>query len=399
MATLGTVQEALLPISAELIWGPLCLSWEDVEFAAVQLCRHFPFPFHKELERHGELIGLFLYPVRGLSISSNGEEPLDLLMRWRYREATDPRDKVYALLGLLTSNALASARYCNYDISPAALFTRVTLDLIRQEKGLRPLLGSAELRHVTPELPTWAIDFACSNRVHGMRQCKWWNHSHRYKQFAACGKVGLPMALWNEGERFSLSGVLVDKILEVNEAFMVDASEAIDDGKLRDAIYGCHELVGRHNGWLTASQGEHEAYIAGGSWSNALWRTMIGDLIMLEAPLRRAQAYDEEDFYAFLEEGDRGRLYESLCGMVVNHAFFITERGYVGFGPTDAQIGDQIWVFYGGQVPFIMKRCVEHSGADDERHELCLIGDVYVHGIMDGQAVQPGSQTRVAFIN
>jgi hypothetical protein len=80
-------------------------------------------------------------------------------------------------------------------------------------------------------------------------------------------------------------------------------------------------------------------------------------------------------------------LYESLCGMLPNQAFFVTVKGYIGVGPPDARSGDQVWILCGGQVPFVLRETQQESTAFDGACERSLVGDAYVHGIMDGEAV------------
>jgi hypothetical protein len=83
--------------------------------------------------------------------------------------------------------------------------------------------------------------------------------------------------------------------------------------------------------------------------------------------------------------------------MVLNNAFFITKSGYLGIGPPDTQLGDQVWIFHGGKVPFVMRSATEYG--DSYGHDkLLLVGDAYVHGIMDGEAARQEHETRRAWI-
>jgi hypothetical protein len=85
-------------------------------------------------------------------------------------------------------------------------------------------------------------------------------------------------------------------------------------------------------------------------------------------------------------------LYESLIGMMENQTFFITKSGYIGIGPLQTQPGDQVWVFKGGNVPFVMRKSKEE---EKDNPKLVLVGDAYVHGIMDGAVMnnEPHVQT------
>lgn len=57
-------------------------------------------------------------------------------------------------------------------------------------------------------------------------------------------------------------------------------------------------------------------------------------------------------------------------------------RGYVGIVPGAARMGDLVCVFYGGDVPFILRE-VEGGGGFYR-----LIGEAYVNGLMDGEGLR-----------
>ena len=59
--------------------------------------------------------------------------------------------------------------------------------------------------------------------------------------------------------------------------------------------------------------------------------------------------------------------------------FFRTQRGYMGLGPKDIQNGDTVSVLLGGQVPHILRKL---------DHAYMLIGESYVHGVMNGEALE-----------
>lgn len=117
-----TIQEAVIPPRAVFVWGHLSVSRDDI-LAVPPLLKgelfltHFTGSFRAKRLQHHELLRRMLYPVHGFIHSSTHDGPLDLLMRWRHREATDPRDKVYALMGLLPDNFLPTARTYDYEAS------------------------------------------------------------------------------------------------------------------------------------------------------------------------------------------------------------------------------------------------------------------------------------------
>lgn len=341
---------------------------------------------HQAVNRYPELIGNFLYPVRGLDISRNGEAPLDILQRWRYRDATDPLDKAYALTGLFPRIPFRSLRSCSCDITPATLYTNVTLDLIRSERCLRPLVGFRGEPHVTADLPTWALDLTCYDYGNKKRPWEWWKHSHRYREFSACGNQLLEYSSFNNDTVLSLSGVLVDRIVEIGGVLGEETWENLSDNQLADMILSWVRLLDQ----FIESRQVADVYIGGGNWSDAFSRTMVGDLVMGEFPLGRVGDACHFELLQFLNHREKISIYYSLVDMAVIQAFFITECGYIGIAPPSVQINDDVWILFGGRVPFVLRprgngcSSLGLEGAD----EYLFVGDAYVHGIMDGEIVE-----------
>jgi hypothetical protein len=427
-----TIQEAIIPESAVFVWGRLRLDRDVVFRAALRLrgsvmTRIFSTQFRKQRVLYIPLLRRVLYPIRGFLHYKNGEKPLDLMMRWRHRDSRDPRDKVYALLGLMPAHVLPCALRCSYEISASTLFQGATMDLMRRERGLRPFLGSAEIRHVTPDLSTWAIDFACSNRV-GERQLKWWNHAHRYQEFSAAGRLPLELSILEDGKVLGLIGLLIDDVAHIYAFPSLQDNEIVNNLSILGAMEGARDLLHHFKSTPTASP----TYINGQKWESAFWRTLVGDVVMHEFPRQRVNDSHEQSFQSLLKvlasdrqdpvnnldasassiassistsevdapsrpRASQNLLYESVCGMVLNNAFFITKSGYLGIGPPGTQLGDQVWIFHGGKVPFVMRSATEYG--DSYGHDkLLLVGDAYVHGIMDGEAARQEHETRRAWI-
>ncbi|KAF5026471.1 hypothetical protein F66182_1458 [Fusarium sp. NRRL 66182] len=60
---------------------------------------------------------------------------------------------------------------------------------------------------------------------------------------------------------------------------------------------------------------------------------------------------------------------------------FVTDTGYLSMGFTSAEIGDEAWIVSGSPAPLVLRRTGE------EKNEYTLIGEAYVHGAMQGEAV------------
>ncbi|KAM5344500.1 hypothetical protein ACJ41O_013036 [Fusarium nematophilum] len=75
---------------------------------------------------------------------------------------------------------------------------------------------------------------------------------------------------------------------------------------------------------------------------------------------------------------------------------FLTTRGYVGLGPAYMVAGDVVAIFYGLPVPFVLRPQAEEKSQEKGRQMYQLIGEAYVHGIMDGEFFrEPRDETTI----
>jgi hypothetical protein len=78
--------------------------------------------------------------------------------------------------------------------------------------------------------------------------------------------------------------------------------------------------------------------------------------------------------------------WNSLEGSVNRVPFRSGGKGYVGLGPKEVKPGDIICLFSGSYLPHVIR------ATEGGRYE--LIGEAYVHGIMDGELME-GENTRI----
>lgn len=134
---------------------------------------------------------------------------------------------------------------------------------------------------------------------------------------------------------------------------------------------------------------------------DALWRTLLVDHIKPAGrPLEQAPRSMGEAYRYLLNPSPHkwtnnrvamahGMTMSSLLWkfvstanrVIINRALVMTKHGMVGLAPAHAKPGDVICILRGGQTPFVLRP----KGTSDDGAQLWeLVGDCYVHGIMDG---------------
>ncbi|ERF73567.1 hypothetical protein EPUS_07501 [Endocarpon pusillum Z07020] len=97
------------------------------------------------------------------------------------------------------------------------------------------------------------------------------------------------------------------------------------------------------------------------------------------------------------------QVYLQTVSMVLNRrCVFMTSKGYLGVGPGSVVQGSVVFVPVGAQTPFVLhplSSAVESAPEDVARRALhILLGECYLHGWMDGEALQESNDCQYAEI-
>ncbi|PVH75735.1 hypothetical protein DL98DRAFT_592872 [Cadophora sp. DSE1049] len=78
---------------------------------------------------------------------------------------------------------------------------------------------------------------------------------------------------------------------------------------------------------------------------------------------------------------------ESASTNLQSRLLCITESDRLGLTAYGTKPGDVVAVVMGCNVPLVL-RSIEHVASNDSSGPFCLVGEAYVHGIMDGEAIE-----------
>ncbi|KAK7727193.1 hypothetical protein SLS63_007244 [Diaporthe eres] len=381
-----TVQEVILPPRRFIYWGPCKLSWDLLDRAseAVMDDTHIKPPADLQKYAHefyaSGAFGHLTARVRSMRITVN-EHPLYLFWRWRFRQATDPRDKIYALLGMRRDVRLPSVPSCDYTVDVRTLFRRVTVDLIELCNDLNPLIGRRGEPSNLADLPSWVVDW--SGSVPGQGRSAFWEHQTRWTSRDYCadrGTFGVGDGLrFADEQTLLLAGLYVDKIA------VVEQRQTWGEGQAE----GFHEiLLGGADRWgdlITRFQrsgaATGHAVELPGNWMQAFIGLITGRLVPGEP-----------------EDGDQ---YPDdwTVDMLRDQALFITETGRFGLGPLSARPGQQLWIVGGCRFPVILDTWPSGGAGEVGDSKSCRdftwVSECFVYGTMKGEAVEGRGEEQV----
>jgi hypothetical protein len=323
---------------------------------------------------------------------------LSLLRTYFRHEATDPRDKLYALLSLANTIPGDPPISPDYTKNPGVVYQELTLHIINSTHSLRILVGSCA-HHMAS--PSWVTNWS-KPPDRGSYYSNGWSWKG-YDCYAAT-KTSIANAKLQGPSFLRLEGSFVDSITLLGDLFRQHS-----DSSWRPVYRNALQM-------RDFQRAPNEEYTMGGNWEDAYWRTLCGDIISpnlsdLTEP-RRIQAQDRAAYQLWKKflGGESADMVEdnpcppqieafgtSFQQATTNRKLFLTKEGYLGLGPREMQVGDQVYLINGSNVPFVLR-----PRSDTERREhfdlpykfFDLVGNCYVHGIMDGELYENDPETR-----
>ncbi|VUC27684.1 unnamed protein product [Clonostachys rosea] len=399
-----TLQEAILPSKGLVLWGPLSIPWDVVINAGfVHLRTYIPALNNVTHAQRDILFSLFSHTV-GLQWAKEATHgPLDTAFRWNFRQASDPLDKVYGFLGLFPPGTLKRVEECNYRLSPGTLYAMFTADLIQHQRSLQALaLRRHEVLPVTtPGIPRWALDMGVDYHGRALNidnDCAAWYLMHTYRVYSASRDLEVDMDSFNydrETNALTLTGCMVDKVALAGLKPQPDSDEP---GSTALSIPGA---IAKLREWYALAEEFYQGLewpedLAGPlAWPESFWRSLLANLFLDEeyAPSRYATSRDLEWAENFMRTGAQTAVCRSIFANMCHRTMFLTEKGSLGFGPTDLAVGDEVWVLPGGKVPFILRA---ESGNPQGFHT--FVGPSYLDGIMTGEALDGTEFTEIRLV-
>jgi hypothetical protein len=296
-----------------------------------------------------------------------------LFNRSRQIQATDPRDYIYGILGLLKeSEANHPDLQPDYHLTVSQTFIMTARYLLSKE-GLAYLFEISGLPKSIDSLPSWVPDWTKSKVMSDIDGVKC--------NFSAGGnmKAAWRLSAGQAPDKLIVNGTILDTIKEIHTLFGYGAlpwNEAIVK-----FFFSTSELVKRS---AMAAIGldvaeSHIRTLTFGQSSAVLSSSEFSSISAIIEPLY----HDDRILNASTEERDQ--ISNCIARIEVQSGFLnfcLTERGSIGRIPHDARIGDKVCFFPGIATPFIIRSHQQRA------HEYVLIGKCYIDGKMCGEVFQ-----------
>ena len=321
------------------------------------------------------------------------------LWHFKSRKCGDPRDKVFAILGICKD---LKSRDVNIDYSApvARVYSEVARFIIMRDRNLKLLSACHSYGSKIPELPSWVPDWNVDSRYRPTRPISSWTAGDQSDMFNASGSLPARVEFSADLQTMSVQGLLIAKI-------RVLGTHLGNDGDTIETPATLQKMFSLFQTWWPLAKAHTPDFTptpnnSGGGGRerrfDAFWRTIVTDLNSFaqraDPDVEGAQfrswmalpstAFEPEDLIAGSNVQENLSFVASFQQATRNRRFFVTEQGQMGLGPRLMRPGDLVCVLLGSEVPFILR---EVGGGDSGDGWYELVGECYCHGIMDGEAV------------
>jgi hypothetical protein len=350
-----------------IVFGAGCLSYQSLLFYHSSKIEKLHGSFSGRRLRHQAFdMSLFTSPHRSKDLQSL------IGLTFNYK-ATDPRDRVYAILSLAEEED-RKALLPDYRKSEYQLRQDVAVHLIRTGRSLRYLDGNrADPEGQSFVHPSWGVDLMRNDTKLGV------GGKLMHDPFYAGGMATPSLRLSDTSGSLIIRGLSVDTIDLVVGPF--DYERGDSDRQMAPFLRSLLKLQSRFS-----RTGEDE-YI---------WRTLLMDsmlehngVLISPAPKVFAQVFeylgalnnaiDADEVNVTpdpLMEEEWQRFLNACEYNLKDQCFFTTSLGEFGIGPRATKKSDSTVVFYGARVCHVLRPVNDHY---------LLLGDASIHGIMQGE--------------
>ncbi|CAH0021308.1 unnamed protein product [Clonostachys rhizophaga] len=406
---LWVMQELSLAPNIQLVGGRYTLDWDvisgflgDTPYAdafhgtyshnTVQPCVGRIFEIVQKIDHQRRI-------MKEVTAGRRESKLMDVLARFRDTESSDPRDKIYGLLGLVSDNINIEI---SYELTPQQVFASVTAAIINESGNLdiicqRPWTSNTEFISFIDgqesstgkdKLPSWAADFSQGGQVHLFAQ----------RSIFQAGRPSckVPCQVMN-GSVLHTKGTVLGRIGPILQQNSVESPQ-----QGADSTWIPLKWLKLYLGYdvLSASESDH-SYVTVEPAFTAFWRTLIVDCAAYPMTrLTKSQVEEEDsairarwlqklndstDSEAIPSHDDEPFVNPELHTMwrhiTSDWVFSTTTNGLYVLITQPTKEGDIIACLDGGKVPVVLRPLEDASSGEENRYQ--FINVAYVHGLMN----------------
>ncbi|RDW57305.1 hypothetical protein BP5796_12755 [Coleophoma crateriformis] len=354
------IQEAVVNSDVRILCGHSQVSWTTFMAFTQGIYRSKPLlkaPLDETIKYHRAIERAF---SRNQFMHQSPQKFLNLLLQYRGLDSSDPRDNVYALLGL-ASNMSNTKFSPDYSKSTSEVYRQLTRQIVKRHKDLTIICASQPPSVSTNNLPFWTPDWSAP----------WKTFCFAQVPYNACSFHTPDVTFSKDLTRLKATGLTISVIESTSATYETSGPTLVAWLK---SVKNWRTLIGN---WDNGSRPfafddfrqTYTQHVPGAELSYSV--------NFSRQTRKRAHKRSKKDVLRFQTQMN------TMCwNRKVAH---MRRGGREALVPSHARPGDEICVLYGCRVPVVLRS----SGVDS----WTFIGDAYVDGCMHGQVFNGYAQS------
>lgn len=352
-----------------------------------------------------------LHDLRQTVQKCGGHSLRKLFMISRTSAATDPRDRIYGLLGLLEEEArdpqLSMKIPVDYEKPCSETYTDALAHIFSRGEGpyflsgvclsggpaAAPQVASLPSTTVQPDLPSWVPDFTRQDWDGTTHPEGYFFHPPTTMHASGAGQGAKNGIILQDGRTLQAEGLIVDTIFDVHP---IGSTLETVKRNLSHLENLATEARCRPCRFAPPIQPLMQTFREG----EPLWRILVSNKHLKSgydpAPLTYEATYSSllrDNASSTANESDSRQLmgaqslndYEEILRRSAGKkSFFTTINGFIGTCVPVSRAGDIIVIIFGSPSPFVLRPVPVST---NEQQSYWLVGCSYVGGIMNGEMV------------
>ena len=377
------VQEVVVAKEAVVIWGHEKIEWHRVGEVANWMKIDYP-PRRRQLIA-GAYNASYVYYLTMESKTANRFHPfLSVVVSAWNSQASDPRDKIYAMLGLPNSDSDPDKGELflepDYTLTTGEVYTAFARRVLEKERTLRLFSAVQHHPYASITTPSWVPQWRPSTTEPLVPIGSVTNRMPDYSlpdqsiftvdqdlltlRGRTLGRIiGDSVIIPPHQQAVNISSQYLENLMVSIENILAVQDMRLDLPRLKVLCWTL--TVGRGNDLWASHVNHWDTFQV--LWLEARKAFAAGDWRLIGQYGESMDEYGNEmlqpAIHNFLGSATHGR------------RVFVTSKGLIGLGPAALQPEDVVVVLFGGFTPFVLRKVEDYY---------LLVGECYVHGKMDG---------------
>ena len=419
------IQEVVMSIVVQVQCGRKTVSWQDIGQFAHCMINHDLLQFlvtpNPQVDQPPRKACIGINMIDRIRVFYNNQPAdasnlLSHLAEGRVRQATDARDKVFAMVGMSSNAIHPDYLKSQFEIYKEAAQTIIQYHVDEVDRFAdykqpgHPLFKSWVFKRTTMQLELYRLFCCVDHEQPNIGNPSWVPDWSTPRQTISLGYGGPGSAVYYAdgyeskedaqykqiGDKLSIFGIVFDSVSNIGSLASPHLEDLPDTSSpttnfviesMHMAIEHCQPYPSNsglfESFWNTLVAGKDETgkFKAPSDYADIFG--LLFDSAMGKSPSMPDQPLTKRRLsLQSLQVRRPRRIYRQMQiafeAAVTGRRFGITSKRYMGLLPRGTQLGDQVCVFLGSHVPFVIRR-------QEMFDSYQLVGECYIHGIMHGE--------------